>query len=155
MATTTDIDTIERVLEIDASPETVWEFLVDPDKACRWMGVNAWLDPRPGGRYRVEVLPGRIASGQFVEVDPPRRLVHTFGWEHDDAGTIPPGASTIEIELEPRSNGTTLRFSHRDVPTAESRERHGHGWNHYLDRLQNAAAGHNPGPDPWVDQGPQ
>jgi uncharacterized protein YndB with AHSA1/START domain len=34
MQTTTDA--ITRELEIAATPETVWEFLVDPEKAVRW-----------------------------------------------------------------------------------------------------------------------
>jgi uncharacterized protein YndB with AHSA1/START domain len=27
------------------------------------------------------VIPGSTAVGEFVEIDPPRRLVHTWGWE--------------------------------------------------------------------------
>ena len=46
METTTET-TVERELAIDASPETVWEFLVDPEKLSRWFGSRAWLDPRP------------------------------------------------------------------------------------------------------------
>ena len=48
MEQTTEQVTIERELEIAASPEMVWAFLVDPEKALRWMGVSARLDPRPG-----------------------------------------------------------------------------------------------------------
>ncbi len=64
---TTEMILIERELPIAARRETVWQFLVDPTKATRWMGVGASLDPRPGGLYRVEVLPGRAARGQFVD----------------------------------------------------------------------------------------
>jgi uncharacterized protein YndB with AHSA1/START domain len=38
---------IRREIAIAASPETVWEFLVDPEKATRWMGMNASLDHSP------------------------------------------------------------------------------------------------------------
>src|SRR5919108_2523238 len=69
---TTESTSVQRELAIDASPETVWEFLVDPEKATRWMGQNASFDARPGGMYRVEVIPGNTARGQFVELDPPR-----------------------------------------------------------------------------------
>jgi uncharacterized protein YndB with AHSA1/START domain len=88
METTTDPTTIAREIAIEASPETVWQFLVDPDKMTRWMGQVASLDPRPGGEYRLDVIPGHVAVGEFVEVDPPRRLVHTFGWEGD--ADVPP-----------------------------------------------------------------
>ncbi len=66
---------VEREIAIAASPETVWTFLVDPDKVVHWMGLSASFDPRPGGQYRVEVNPGRVATGEFVEVEPPRLLV--------------------------------------------------------------------------------
>jgi uncharacterized protein YndB with AHSA1/START domain len=156
VARTTETVSIEREVLIDARPETVWEFLVDPAKAVRWMGVAAELEPHPGGLYRVEVLPTVVARGTFVELDPPHRLVFTWGWEPTDAGPnpVPPGSSTVEIELEPHGDGTRLRFTHRDLPGAESAESHGHGWDHYLARLALAAAGGDPGRDPWLERQP-
>ena len=38
METTAETTSVEREITIAASPETVWEFLVDPDKVTRWMG---------------------------------------------------------------------------------------------------------------------
>ena len=150
MSTTgTDTSTIEREISIAARPETVWDFLVDPEKACRWMGRSATLEPRPGGMYRVEVIPGNVARGVFVELDPPHRLVYTWGWE-EGASPLAPGSTTIEIELVPDGEGTTLRFVHRDLPTEDAAGRHGHGWDHYLPRLVTAAAGGDPGADPWL-----
>ncbi len=152
MESTTESVTIERELVIDASPETVWEFLVDPDKAVLWMGMSASFDARPGGEYRVEVIPGHTAAGEFVELDPPHRLVYTWGWEpgEDGAASVPPGASTVEIELVPSGGETALRFTHRDLPSPASAESHGHGWDHYLGRLAVAGVGGDPGPDPWL-----
>lgn len=154
METTSETTSVERELAIDASPETVWQFLVDPDKATRWMGQQASFDARPGGEYRVAVIPGHTASGEFVELDPPRRLVFTWGWEagKDGANAVPPGSSTIEIELLPNGDGTTLKFSHRDLPSAEAAESHAHGWDHYLQRLVVAAGGGDAGSDPWLTQ---
>jgi uncharacterized protein YndB with AHSA1/START domain len=63
---TTEATAVEREIAIAASPETVWEFLIDPEKATRWMGTSATLEARPGGVYRVEVIPGNVASGEFV-----------------------------------------------------------------------------------------
>jgi uncharacterized protein YndB with AHSA1/START domain len=152
METTAETTSVERELVIAAGPETVWEFLVDPEKAVRWMGQTASLEPRPGGLYRVEVIPGATARGEFVEVDPPRRLVHTFGWEpgEDGPNAVPSGSSTVEIELVPEGEGTILRFRHYDLPSAETVQSHAHGWDHYLERLAAVAGGGDPGPDPWV-----
>lgn len=151
MDATTESTTVRRELTIDASPETVWEFLVDPEKATRWMGLNASLEARPGGLYRVEVIPGNIARGEFVELDPPHRLVHTWGWEPGGMSkSVAPGSSTIEIELVPAGDGTTLRFTHRDLPSEEAVQSHAHGWDHYFERLAIAAGGGDPGADPWL-----
>jgi len=151
METTTET-TVEREIAIAASPETVWQFLVDPMKATRWMGMTATFDPRPGGAYRCDVIPGHTASGEFVELDPPHRLVFTWGWEPgpNGANPVPPGSSTIEIELESDGESTILHFVHRDLPTAEAAASHGHGWDHYLARLQAVSTGRDPGVDPWL-----
>jgi uncharacterized protein YndB with AHSA1/START domain len=149
MEATTETTSVERELTIDARPETVWEFLVDPEKATRWMGSAASLDARPGGEYRVDVIAGHVASGEFVEVERPRRLVWTFGWETEASGPnpVPPRSSTIEVELEPRGEATTLRFRHYALPAPEVAQAHAHGWDHYLARLAIAARGDDPGPD--------
>ena len=152
MDAATDTTVYERTLAIDASPETVWEFLVDPEKLMRWKGINADLETQPGGIFRCEVIPGHIARGEYIEIDKPNKLVFTWGW--DGSEDVPPGSSTIEIELASDGDGTSLRFVHRDLPNAEAIASHAHGWDHYLPRLETAAGGGNPGEDPWVTQAP-
>jgi uncharacterized protein YndB with AHSA1/START domain len=142
---------VRREIQIAARPETVWEFLVQPEKATRWMGVAASLDPRPGGEYRVEVLSGNVAVGEFVEVDPPYRLAWTWGWTEQSQSPVPPGSTRIEVELEPDGEGTLLRFTHSGLPDAEATAKHAHGWDHYLARFEIAARGEDPGRDTWLD----
>jgi uncharacterized protein YndB with AHSA1/START domain len=116
------------------------------------MGQKATFEPRPGGLYRVEVIPGNTAVGEFVELDRPRRLVFTWGWEAGGNDTkVAPGTSTVEIELVPNGDGTTLRFRHHGLPDEGAAESHAHGWDHYLERLAVAACGDDPGRDPWLD----
>jgi len=149
---TTERLEVRRELEIAASPETVWRFLVDPELSTRWWGASVVADGRPGGAYRVEVTPGNVARGEYLELDPPRRLVYTFGWESgrgDMAALIPPGSTVVEIDLVPSPTGTTLRLLHRGLPGRAQAESHAEGWRHYLGRLALAAAGGDPGPDPW------
>ena len=137
---------VEQEVRIDAPPETVFEFFTDPEKIVRWKGREADLDPRPGGVYRVVINDRATASGEYVEVDPPRRVVFTWGWE-GEGSPVAPGSSTVEIDLVPDGDGTIVRLVHRDLPE-EEREQHEHGWAHFLPRLQKAAAGEDPGPDP-------
>ena len=152
MEKTAEKTSLEREVAIAASPETVWEFLVDPEKSTRWMGMNCLFELHAGGLYQCDVIPGHTARGEFVEIDAPRRLVFTWGWEpgKDGPNAVPPGSSTVEIELVPDGDGTRLHFTHRDLPSEESAESHSHGWDHYLERLVIAAPGGDPGEDPWL-----
>jgi len=148
---TTEQLVVRREIEIAASPDTVWELLVDPVKASRWWGMEAQFDLRAGGEFRMHVTPGSVASGEFVEIEPKRRLVFTWGWAEGGGGPelVPPGSTTVEIELRPSGSGTTLTLVQSGLPTEESADQHGAGWDHYFPRLAVAAAGGDPGPDPW------
>ena len=147
-----DTTVVVREVSIEARPETVWEFLVDPLKAIQWMGLSAALEARRGGRYSVEVIPGHAVLGEFTEVVPHRRLAFTWGWKGSE--TVPPGSSTVVFELMAKGNGTLLRLTHRDLPSSEAAASHTHGWDHYLERLAKMAGGENPGVDPWIANPP-
>lgn len=136
---------IEIKRHIQARPETVFAYFTDPERYSRWMGVGAELDPRPGGVYRVRLPEGHTAVGEFVEIDPPHRVVFTFGWE-DNPG-VPPGSTRVEVTLEADGDATLLRLVHSDLPDEEAAAQHGHGWERYLDRLVVAGSGGDPGPD--------
>lgn len=152
MEQTTEKTTVEREVAIDATPETVWGFLTDPEKVVRWWGKSISFDPRPGGEYVVVVSPTHTARGEFVELDRPRRLVYTWGWDGGTPGQelVPPGSTTVEVTLEPSGAGTLLRLRHSGLPNAESAQAHSEGWDHYVGRLAVASAGGDPGPDPWA-----
>jgi uncharacterized protein YndB with AHSA1/START domain len=64
---------VEREIRIDATPDTVFDFLVESEKTPIWMGRRAELDPRAGGVMRVEINDQATASGEFMEVDRPTR----------------------------------------------------------------------------------
>ena len=144
-------EVVEREVHIAARPETVFEFLVDPEKQVLWMGRRAQLDARPGGIYRVEINDQAIARGEYLEVVPAKKVLVTFGWEGQEAGQgehgVPPGSSRVEMTLEPDGDGTLVRLRHYDLPE-QARDMHGQGWELYLGRLAIAAAGGDPGPDP-------
>ncbi|HWW37550.1 MAG TPA: SRPBCC family protein [Xanthobacteraceae bacterium] len=138
---------VRRETHIPAPPSAVFAFLTDPEKILRWMGTEAQLEPQPGGLYLVNVTGARFARGSFHEVVPVHRLAYSFGWDGSEA--VPPGSSTVEIDLIEEPNGTLLRLTHTGLPDAAQCASHAEGWAHYLGRLADVAAGRDPGPDPW------
>ena len=133
-------------VHVVAEPERVYEYFTDPEAILRWMGDYAVLDPRPGGEFTLDIN-GVPVRGRYLELDPPRRLL--IGWGHAGSDRFPPGASTVEIALVAERGGTTVRLSHHGLPEADARA-HSLGWPHFLERLTIAAAGDDPGPDPWA-----
>jgi len=83
--------------------------------------------------------------GAFVELVPARRVVFSYGWDRPDVG-IPPGSTTVEIDLRPSKGGTEVRLVHRGLsdPMADA---HSGGWSNYLTRLATLAEGRDPGAD--------
>jgi uncharacterized protein YndB with AHSA1/START domain len=89
---------------------------------------------------------GREAAGRVVDVLPGRRITFTWGWT-DEPETLPPGSTTVQIELIEDGGGTLIRLTHRDLPDAAA-PMHEAGWQHYVGRLAVVAGGADPGPDP-------
>ena len=135
---------IER--RIAASPATVFSFFVTPERWMRWQGIEAVVEPLPGGVFRMNVRGDGFASGRFTEVVPDRRLVFTWGWEAPGLG-VAPGSTVVEIDLLPDGDATVLRLVHRNLP-GPAVDIHRWGWDHYTERLAVVAAGGDPGPDP-------
>ncbi len=135
-------------VRVEASPETVFEFFTQGEKLQRWMGVAAEADERPGGAWRVDFNGrGSAAAGELVELDPPQRIVFTWGWEREDM-PVPPGSSTVAIDLLPDGDGTIIRLTHSGLPP-DSIEIHRVGWENYITRLATVGEGRDPGPDPF------
>jgi len=141
-------DPLSKEICIEAPPQVVFEFLTDPVKMLRWMGVAAQMEAKPGGIYRLNPNGRDIIRGEYLEVVPNSKVVFTWGFEQP-GHQIGSGATIVEIHLEPRGSGTWVRLIHRDLPP-ELRERHAMGWAHYLSRLRATAEGHDPGPDPYA-----
>ena len=137
----TDVDVIERVIDIAASPQTVFRLLTDAAEYVKWKGRLADLDPRAGGRFHVSFKDSAV-RGEYLEVVPDRRVVFTWGWEGPEA-IVGPGGSTVEIDLEPRGTGTRLRLVHRGLAATELAS-HTEGWDYFLPRLTAVAEGRQP-----------
>ena len=121
-------------IDIEASAPVVFAHLVEADGLCRWMAVTAEAVAEPGGVLTWTHENGAVMRGRFVEVDPPRRVVFRYGWEHDLMG-VGPESTTVEVVLTPIPNGTHVHLTHRDLP-GDSAPAHRHGWNHFLTGLR-------------------
>jgi uncharacterized protein YndB with AHSA1/START domain len=133
---------ILATVEIAAPPERVFAALTSPDELVRWWGsddeyrTTSWSsDLRAGGAWRAEgrSADGRIFSvaGTFLEVDPPRKLVHTWLAPWDDNHT-----TTITYRLEPIEGGTRVTLRHEGfADRAASCRGHGEGWERVFDWL--------------------
>lgn len=125
---------LERILP--ASVEEVFAAWTDPVSMASWMSpvghAEAECDLRVSGRFRV-VMVGedmRIEhTGEYLEVDPPRRL--SFTWKSAYTGS---DASVVTVTLTPDPEGTRLELVHERLP-ADQVDSHAGGWDTMLDRL--------------------
>lgn len=133
-------------IDIAATPETVWDYLVTPGAMLEWMGQWAELQPTPGGKFHVDIA-GFAIRGRYVQVDRPRKVVVSWGVEGSEA--MPPGLSRVEFTLTACGIGTRLDLVHSDLPEVMV-PGHDQGWPHFLARLARAATGDMPVADSWV-----
>jgi uncharacterized protein YndB with AHSA1/START domain len=143
-----ETEPLRNEIRIAAPPEVVFPYFTDPARMVDWMGIAALLDPRPGGTFRVEANGRDVVLGEFVEVEPPHRVVFTWGFGGTDP-FVAPGSTRVEVTLRPDGEGTLLTLLHHGLADG-ARDAHGDGWSHYLARLAPVAAGHRPQPDPWI-----
>jgi uncharacterized protein YndB with AHSA1/START domain len=136
----------ELVVErrVPVPPDKVFTYFIESDKWLAWQGTEAEIELVAGGRWRVNVTGEGFASGRVVEVVENERVVFTWGWEQGPP--VPPGSTTVAIELVPDGEGTLIRLTHSDLPPDQI-EIHRHGWNHYVGRLADVSAGRDPGPN--------
>jgi uncharacterized protein YndB with AHSA1/START domain len=134
--TEADPDAIEREVRVEATPETVFSYLVDPERLIRWMGQDATLEAHPGGTFCLRYRSGDVVSGSVVEVVAPERLVVTWGWEAPGDAT-PPGSSRVEFQVVPDRSGSIVRLRHSGL-VPEARAGHVEGWDAFLPGLAEA-----------------
>lgn len=125
-------------VRIAAPIEVVWEHLTTAEGLMRWVGPAAAAEPVPGGTLRWSHADGSTVVGRFVELDPPRRVVFTYGWEDGRMG-VAPGSTTVEIELREEAGATVVRLTHHGLPPAVV-EDHERGWAYFLGVLARQVA---------------
>ena len=121
---------------IKTSPERLWEAITDGEMRKRYsFGVGTESTWTEGSEYR-SAVPGvvDIASGENVEVDPPKRLVQTFTalWSEDVKAE---GTSRVTWEIEQVGDSCQLRVIHDQLPEGANSQLWG-GWPMILSGLK-------------------
>jgi uncharacterized protein YndB with AHSA1/START domain len=132
-------DAVVSEIQVSAPIERVYAMFTEPGELVRWIGIRAMLEPKPGGQFRFELMPGEFCSGRYVELDPPHRVVFTWGWE---SGALPvePGSSTVTVELRASGDTTHVRLTHTGL-SEEMQTHHAGGWANFLPKLKEAVEG--------------
>ena len=134
---------LELTWVLDAPREHVFRALSEPATLARWWGPAGFttpeidLDLQVGGGYRFGMQPpdGELfhLAGEFLEIDPPRRLAYTFRWEEpdpDDRETV------VALTLDEVGAGTRLALRQGEVATVARLELHRNGWTDSLVKLR-------------------
>ena len=121
---------------IKTTPERLWEAITDEEMRAKYsFGIGTVSDWTPGSEYKSGV-PGviDIASGENLEVDPPRRLVQSFTalWSEDVQRE---GTSRVTWEIEPVGDSCRLAVTHDQLNEGANSELWG-GWPMILSGLK-------------------
>ncbi len=139
--------TYTKTVSLPVSPDEAFALVTQPERLRRWMAVTARVDLRAGGAWRWTVTPGNVAGGTVREVEPGRQVVLDWGWD------LMPGAEgslgTVTVTVEPDGDGASVTLVHEGLDV-EQEASHAEGWNHFLGRLEVAAAEGDAGPDDWA-----
>jgi uncharacterized protein YndB with AHSA1/START domain len=137
--------TFRTSIDIAASPDRVFDHFVQPELLVRWMGDFARLEAVDGGVFSVDIN-GVPIRGHFVRMDRPRLI--EIAWGEAGNEVMPPGATRLLVTFEARGGSTHVELEHSGLVPPEA-AKHAVGWPHFIERLGVAAAGGDPGPDPW------
>jgi uncharacterized protein YndB with AHSA1/START domain len=122
-----------REVDLDASPEQVWEAIATGPGISSWFMGPHEIEPHVGGTIRLTI--GDFSEESTITAwDPPKRLAYRGDPAADGS------FHAIEYHIEARGGGsTTLRFVHSGILSddwgAEYEDMTSHGWDMYLHTL--------------------
>ncbi len=130
---------MEKVFEIyiRTTPERLWEAITDPQIRAKYnFGAEVHSDWTPGARLEMGSprANGLLGEGEVLEVDPPRRLVHTQTCLWSDE-VKQEGASRVTWEIEPVQDSCRLTVVHDQLREGVNDQVYG-GWPMILSGLK-------------------
>jgi uncharacterized protein YndB with AHSA1/START domain len=128
---------LDRTVEIQAAPETVFRYFTDSARWAKWWGAGSTIEPRPGGKVCIRYPNAVEAIGEVIEIAPPERI--TFSYGYADGNPIPPGASRVTVVLERNGGATRLHLTHQ-FADASARDQHVQGWRYQLGVFANVVS---------------
>jgi uncharacterized protein YndB with AHSA1/START domain len=130
---------MEKIFEIyiRTSPERLWEAILDPEIRAKYnFGAGVTSDWTVGSRLQMGSpnATGLLGEGEVLEVEPPRRLVHTMTalWGDDVKRE---GASRVTWEIEPVGDSCHLTVTHDQLRQGANDQLYG-GWPMILSGLK-------------------
>ncbi len=131
---------MEKVFEIyiRTTPERLWEAIVDPEIRRKYNFGAAMVvaDLKPGAHFEMTApkADGLLGEGEILEVDPPRRLVHTMAAYFSDEARAE-GTSRVTWEIEPIGDSCRLTLTHDQLREGANAQLYG-GWPMVLSGLK-------------------
>jgi len=100
-------------IEITTTPERLWKALTDPEETRKYYyGALSKSDWTVGSRWTSESADGEVyLEGEILEIDPPRRLVHSFHVVHEPTAAAE-APSRIEFDITPLGDRCRLTVTH-------------------------------------------
>jgi activator of HSP90 ATPase len=100
---------LHQEVDFKASPQRIYEALLDSKQFAAFTGMSAEIDPKAGGAFTTF---GGLIVGRNVELIPNQRIVQAWRPTHWDPGVY----SLVKFELKPRASETTIILDHTGFP---------------------------------------
>lgn len=108
----------EHVITIDASPADVWKAISEAEEVTRWFVVDAEIDGRVGGTYRISWGEGMDGVSDITVFDPERHL-QVQHRPMEGAPDLATGPMIEEYFIESDGDRTTVRLVSSGIPETE------------------------------------
>jgi uncharacterized protein YndB with AHSA1/START domain len=126
---------------LPAAPTEVYDEWLDPDALADWMcprparATRITLDPKPGGRLRIDIIEEGVqfvVTGRYIELDRPRRLSFTWScstWPDPDVESL------VTVTLEPAGDNETFMTIRHALLPPNLVDQHRSGWASIAEQL--------------------